>query len=123
MARVQPSPFDIGAAATPWGNWGARGGNFAALAALIVRLPLRKGVGFRNLSWRSIAVVTIGMLALNWFDNVHFSMFTLFGGGVSYGDHTALRNYALVWLALAVWEHFKRLDEEKRGAEPHNFSP
>jgi hypothetical protein len=32
-----------------------------------------------------------------------------------------LRNFALAWLALAVFEHFKRLDEEKRGVEPHNF--
>jgi hypothetical protein len=63
------------------------------------------------------------MLALHWFDNVHFSLFMLFGGGVAYGNHTSLRNFALAWLALAAWEHFKRLDEEKRGVEPHNFSP
>lgn len=63
------------------------------------------------------------MMGLNWFDNVHFSFGLLFGGGLVYGNHTALRNFVLAWLALAVYEHFKRLDEEKRGVQPHNYSP
>ena len=121
MARVQPSPFDIGAGGAPVGGLSARSKNFAALAALPVRLPLRKNVGFRNLSWSNIAVVFFAMLALHWFDNAHFGLFTLFGGGVLYGNHTALRNYALIWLALAIFEHYQRLTEEKHGAEPHNF--
>jgi hypothetical protein len=123
MARIQPSPFNIGGAANPLGHWSARGVSFAALAALIVRLPVRKDVGLRNLSWSCIIVVTIGMLVLQWFDNVHLSLFSFFGGGVSYSNHAALRNYALAWFAFAAWEHFKRLSEEKRGVEPHNFSP
>ena len=123
MARVQPSPFDIGTGRAPLGQLRARGGSFAALAALIVRLPLRSGVGLDLLSWTNIGVVFMAMQALNWFDNIHVSLFTMFGGGVMYGDHTSLRNFAFVWAALAVWEHYKRLDEEKRGVEPHTFSP
>ena len=122
MARVQPSPFDIGAGGAPLGQLRARGGNFAALAALIVRLPLRKNVGFRNLSWSNIIVVTLALLGLQSFDNLHFNPFALlFGGGVIYGNHTAIRNYALVWAALAIFERYQRISEEKRGIEPHNF--
>jgi hypothetical protein len=121
MARVQPSPFDIGAGGAPLGQLRARGGNFAALAALIVRLPLRKQVGFRNLSWSNIVVVTLALLVLQWFDNLHFNFFTLLGGGVIYGNHTSLRNFALAWAAVAIFEHYQRISEEKQGIEPHNF--
>jgi hypothetical protein len=123
MARMQPSPFNIGAGGAPLGQLKSRAGNFAANAALIVRLLLRKDTGLRILSWSNIIVTFLGMMALHWFDNAHFGLYTLFGGGVMYGNNTALRNFALAWLALAVFEHFKRLDEEKRGVEPHNFSP
>jgi hypothetical protein len=84
---------------------------------------LRSGVGFDLLSWTNIVLVFFAMLALNFYDNLHVSLLTFLGGGVMYGNHTALRNFAFLWLALAVWEHFKRLDEEKRGVEPHTFSP
>jgi len=122
MARIQPSPFDIGAGGAPLGQLRAKGGNFAALAALIVRLPLRKNVGFRNLSWSNIVVVTLALLVLQWFDNLHFNFFTLlFGVGVIYGHNIAVLYFAIAWAALAVFERFKRLDEEKQGIEPHNF--
>jgi hypothetical protein len=123
MARSTPSPFDIGAGGAPLGALKARGGNFAAISALIVRLPLRDKPGFRLLSWSNIAVVFLAMQGLQVWDNIHFSLFTLFGGGVVYGDHTSLFYFAFLWLALAVFENFKRLDEEKRGVQPHNFSP
>ncbi len=123
MARVQPSPFNIGGTATPLGNWSRRGGSFAAVGAMPVRLPLRKNVGLRQLGWHDIVVVFLGLLALNWWSNVHFSMWTLLGGGVVYDNHAALRNFALAWAALAVFERLKRLDEEKRGAQPHTYSP
>ncbi len=122
MARSEPSPFDV-RPGVPLGRWSARGGDAAALAALIVRLPLRKLVGLRNLAWGSIAVVAGSMLALQWFDNVHLSFSLFFGGGVFYGNHTSLRNFALAWLALALFERFKRLGEERRGDEPHTLSP
>jgi hypothetical protein len=122
MARVQSSPFDIGAGGAPLGGLRTKGANFAALTALIVRLPLRKHVGFRNLSWSNIAVVALALLVLQWFDNLHFNFFSLlFGDGVIYGDHTALRNFAIAWAALAVFEHYQRISEEKQGIEPHNF--
>ena len=64
---------------------------------------LRAKTGKRLLAWLSILAVALAMLGLNWFDNLHVSLFTLFGGGVAYGDHTALRNFALAWAALAVF--------------------
>jgi hypothetical protein len=126
MARIQPSPmnpFAAGSTPSPLGPWGARGGNLAELGALIVRLPLRAKTGKRLLAWGSIAVVTLAMLGLNWFDNLHVSLFTLFGGGVVYGNHTAVLNFALVWAALAVFERLKRIQEQKRGVQPHTYSP
>jgi hypothetical protein len=122
MARSERSPLDVRPGA-PLGRWSDRGGNLAALAAMIVRLPLRALVGLRNLSWGAIAFDTVGMLALQWFDNVHFSFSLFFGGGVFYGNHTALRNFAILWLGFAIVERFKRLDEERRGEEPHTLSP
>ncbi len=75
------------------------------------------------LSWSNIAFVFAAMMGLNWFDNVHFSFGLLFGGGLVYGNHTALCTSRSPGLALAIYEHFKRLDEEKRGVQPHNYSP
>lgn len=121
MARVQSSPFDIGAGGAPLGQLKTTNRNLTALGALPVRLPLRKKVGLFNLTWMNIAAVSGTMLGIQWFDNLHVGLFTLFGGGVVYGNHTSLRNFAIAWAALAIWEHFQRLDEEKRGVEPHNF--
>src|SRR5580704_10323970 len=41
----------------------------------------------------AIAFDFAAMMGLNWFDNVHFSFGLLFGGGLVYGNHTALRNF------------------------------
>ncbi len=122
MGRETPSFLDTGGRA-PLGQLRSRGATFTLLSALIVRVPFRAEVGLRLLTWSNMLVDFAVMQGLNWFDNFHFSLFTLFGGGVAYGNHTALRNFAFLWLAFNVWEHFKRIDEEKRGVEPHNFAP
>ena len=121
--RTEKSPLNIGMSAAALGQWSARGGSFAAHAALLVRLPMREKVGLGNLSWGAIGSVTVGMLALQWFVNIHLSLYSLFGGGVLYGDDTSIRNFALVWLVLAAWEHRKRIEEEREGTEPHNHWP
>lgn len=121
--RSQPSWLDTGASAVPFGQGSAKSRTFTALGALPVRLPLRSDTGERLLTWSNIIIVTLAMLALYWFDNAHFGLFTLFGGGVIFGNHTALLNFALAWSALAVFEHFKRKDEARRGVQPHTYSP
>jgi hypothetical protein len=120
--RAQPSWLDTGGA-VPLGQSSARSRNLVALTALIVRLLLREEVGYRLLSWSNIIVIFLALQVLQWFDNVHFGLFTLFGGGVIYGNHTALFYFGVAWAALFIWEHFKRLDEEKQGRQPHTFSP
>jgi hypothetical protein len=117
------NPFTVGGAPTPLGPWGARGGNLAELSALIVRVPLRARTGKRLLAWGSIAADTAAMLGISWFDNLHVSPFTLFGGGVVYSDHTALRNFAVGWAVVTVSERFMRLNEQKRRLQPHTYSP
>jgi hypothetical protein len=121
--RPQTSWFDTGLGSVPVAGNTARYNRFTALAALINRLLLRKEVGLDLLSVGNIVIVALALLVLQWFDNLHFSLFALLGGGVIYGNHTSLRNFAIAWAALALFERFQRLEEEKRGVEPHTLSP
>lgn len=122
MAQTQPSVFDIGGSGAPLGALRDASRNFTALGAMPVKLPMRKNIGLLNLSWANIIVVTLAMLALQWGSNLRFNLFAmLLGGGVIYGDDASLRNFAFLWAALAIFERFRRLAEEKRGVEPHNF--
>jgi hypothetical protein len=123
MARMQPSPLNPFGSAAPFGLLGARGVDFIERAALVVRLALRRDCGRNLVSPGNIILVTLGMLFLHWFDNVHFGLYTLFGGGVIYGNHIALLYFAIAWAALATFEKLKRLEEEKRGEHPHTYSP
>src|ERR1700761_1206404 len=93
--------------AVPFGQSGAKTRNLPELGSLIVRVPLRAYVGKRRLAWGNIIVVFLGLMAIQWFDNLSFNfnpLSFLFGGGVRYGNHTAVRNFALLWGAFAIFE-------------------
>jgi hypothetical protein len=95
----------------------------AQLAALSVRLPLRKNIGLDMLKKMHLAGVVVLMLVTSWVGNVHVN-FSMFGGfSVQSDNDSSLFYYALLVLSLGIWQRVQRLREEKQGTEPHTYWP
>jgi hypothetical protein len=120
--RTQRSWFDTGHGSVPVGGQKARYNRFTALGALPTQLLLRMLLGLDVVSVENIVLVTAALLALQAWDNIHFSFWSLLGGGVMWGDHISVFFFAIAWVMLALFERFQRLEEEKQGTEPHTLS-
>lgn len=93
------------------------------LLALSVFIIMRVNIGLDRLSYSQLAAVTALMLVASGFGNIHFG-FSLFSGlQVLHGSDNSLFYYAFLVLWLGIWQRRKRLQEEKRGTEPHTYWP
>ena len=88
--RNAQSPLDTSNTGAAAGQWGRRSSAFVTNAALLVQVPLREKMGLNRLSLPSIGLVAASMVGLQWYDNLHFSFSTLFGGGALYSDGSSV---------------------------------
>jgi len=117
----QQSQFSIPDAPLPFKSTVEKAHGILNLMALSVRLPLRRNVGKSRVGVLHLAGMAGVMLGVSFIGN--FDLWGwLFGGGSRDSDNS-LRNYALLVLALGMWQRRKRISEFKRGMQPHRMHP
>jgi hypothetical protein len=117
----QQSQFSIPDAPLPFKSTVEKAHGILNLMALSVRLPLRRNVGKSRVGVLHLAGMTALMLGVSFIGN--FDLWSwLFGGG-SGDDDNSLRNYALLVLALGIWQRRKRISEFKHSVQPHRMHP
>jgi hypothetical protein len=118
------SALRVGEHPAPFRNSTETAKGLAVILAMVVRLLLRRNIGFALLKKTYLAGLVVFFIGANWLGNLHFSLLSLFGGGVRSEGDGSLRLYALfVLIPLWGWQYYLRLREEKQGQEPHNFWP
>ncbi len=105
------SAFDIGATPGNFKGWQDMALGICMLVALTVMVFMRRRIGLRKLRKGYLFGMAFAMVAVNWIGNLRFSLF----GGIGSNGNVALRNYAFLFLAVGLWEHYERWQELRRG--------